>query len=223
MDAFVLVHPSSKRLAISNDSSSRGIKRQSNVCKAFIEAIQRCKYLEVLNISGFDDKSSEFPIGSDVREFYLHKLGDALTNQQNLTILNLGSFANNSIFKTLSESCQNLRELYVSGPLPELTDLGLRYIAGQIPTSSGAADQGSMKYQESGKRTGCLMLQKLCLDKLEKVSLATLSTLLLHMEDLRVLDHSKLHEALWLMKQAGALEKIAPLKLTGIQNLSYFD
>lgn len=68
--------------------------------------------------------------------------------------------------------------------------------------------------EKEARPFGCLRLQVVSLRGVDKVSLATLSILLLHLRDLRVLDHDRVHEALQLMQQAGASSKLPPLKMT---------
>ena len=70
---------------------------------------------------------------SDCREHYLGVLESSLCRLTNLSVLNLGTLCSNAILKAVSESCPGLVELRVCGPAPKVTDLGLRYIAGQVP------------------------------------------------------------------------------------------
>ena len=70
---------------------------------------------------------------ADCREHYLSVLEDSIYCFPNLVKVNLGNLATNAICKALSETCPNLKELRFCGP-SKVGDLGLRYIAGQIPT-----------------------------------------------------------------------------------------
>ena len=66
----------------------------------------------------------------------------ALSRFSRLTILNLGTLATNSILKAVSETCSELLELRLCGGggggghcgQSKVGDLGLRYIAGLVPT-----------------------------------------------------------------------------------------
>lgn len=136
LDVFVLVHPFSKRLTYHK------AKKQTypNVSKALIEALQRCRFVEILNVAAVDKDAEEFAKNSDCREYYLHILGASLSKFNNLSSLNLGSFCNNAICRTVSEHCLVLKELIMMGPNSEVTDLGLRYIVGQVPNHDEGMD-----------------------------------------------------------------------------------
>ena len=69
----------------------------------------------------------------DCREHYLGLLAESLYCLPNLTVLNLGTLATNAVCKAVAETCRGLRELRICGPC-RVTDLGLRYIAGRVPT-----------------------------------------------------------------------------------------
>ena len=112
-------------------------------------------------------------------------------------------------YRKVSESCgPSLRELRARGPAPGVTDLGVRYLVGQARVRlEGDQDHDQEENKQPPQvRTGCPNLRVLCLQDVERISLATLSLALLHLTELRVLDHNFLHEALYLMHRTGILE-----------------
>jgi hypothetical protein len=168
-------------------------------------------------------------------------LEDSLYRFDRLTHLNLGTLATNAILKAVSETCTELKELRLCGgggghqcSQNKVGDLGLRYLAGLIPTV-GHRKPGEKErvisvlyvYSKVTKsflpdvsssvpttaKTGCFKLRVLSLLDVEKVSLHTLTLLLLHLPELRVLDHNQLHEALRLMHKSGMEDHLLQLKV----------
>ncbi len=60
----------------------------------------------------------------------------------NLVSLNVGSLATNGMCRAVAEACPALKELTMCGPC-EVTDLGLKYVAGQIPAGGEAHSEKS--------------------------------------------------------------------------------
>lgn len=148
---------------------------------------------------------------ADCREHYLSVLEDSLYCFPHLTSVNLGTLATNAICKALAVTCAgNLRELRICGPC-KVSDLGLRYIAGLVPTIGQMVRAGS----SVSKVAGCWNLEVLSLLDVEKISLHTITLLLLNLPELQVLDHNHLHEALWLLHKTGTTPDILPLKISG--------
>ncbi len=186
-----------------------------------------------------------YPCSDDCREHYLYVLEDSVYRFAKLTHLNLGTLATNSILKAVSETCAELRELRIcgGGHMSKVGDLGLRYLAGLIPTVGQRVrklgnrvldfymHRVSTKYLSLNSvhkvhlpedsehaitttgRIGCFKLRLLTLLDVEKVSLHTLTLLLIHLPELRVLDHNQLHEALKLMHKTGMEDNLLHLKV----------
>jgi len=164
----------------------------------------------VLNLSGLDEHSTlpdynDFMHSSEIREHYLYLIEDAIRGLPTLHTLNLGTLVNNSIIRVVSSTCKHLHEFRIRGPAP-ITDLGLRYLIGLNETAEDVV---------SNRRPGCFKLEVVDLTDIEKLSLHTLTLMLIHLQNLRVLEHNHLHEALWLMHKTGMQTSLLNLKLTG--------
>jgi len=208
MDIWVLVHPGFKQLCIPRREDR--YYPLPNTHKSVIDCLFRCKYLENLNLSGLDEHSTppdynDFIQSQEVKEHYLAMLGDAMRQLPSLVSLNLGTLVNNNILRMVSTTCTGLKELRLRGPA-EVTDLGVRYLTGINET----AEDSAMK-----RKPGCLLLEVIDLTDIEKLSLHTITLLLIHLPELRVLDYNHLHEALWLMHKTGMESNLLNLKLTG--------
>jgi len=199
-----------------------------------LEAVHRCRYLESLTITGMDDHATtsdynDFRHSEDCREHYLHVLEDSIYRFSRLTHLNLGTLATNSILKAVSETCSGLVELRLCGGgggghcgQSKVGDLGLRYIAGLVPTVGQRVrklvhlpDEPEEALATTSATPGCFKLRILSLIDVEKVSLQTLTLLLIHLPELRVLDHNQLHEALNLLHRTSTDGEMPTLKLNG--------
>ena len=75
-----------------------------------------------------------------------------------------------------------------------MTDLGVRYLIGMNSTA-----EESVKDQ----KPGCLKLEVVDLTDLDRLSLHTITLLLINLTSLKVLEHNHLHEALWMMDKTG--------------------
>lgn len=208
MDVWVLMHPGFKQIRIPRRRDR--YYPLPNTHKSIIDCLYRCEFLEQLNISGLDEHSTtpdynDFMHSGECKEHYLHLLDDVIRKLPRLVILNLGTLVNNTILRTVSNNCPNLKELKVRGPAP-VTDLGLRYVAGCNETAED---------MWIDRKPGCFKLEVLDLMDIEKISLHTLTLLLINLPELRILDHNHLHEALWLMNKTGMETRFLDLKLTG--------
>jgi len=208
MDIWVLLHPGFKQLLIGRRDER--CYPLPNTHKSILDCLYRCKYLEHLNLSGLDEHSTppdynDFMHSSETREHYLNILEDAIRDLPGLLTINLGTLVNNNIARALSNTATKLREFRIRGPAP-ITDLGLRYLIGLNETAQDAANK---------KRPGCFNLEVVALMDIEKLSLHTLTLMLIHLHKLRILDHNHLHEALWLMHKTGMQNSMLNLKLTG--------
>jgi len=208
MDIWVLVHPGFKQLQVPRRENR--YYPLPNTHKSIIDCLFRCVYLEHLNLSGMDEHSTppdynDFMHSSETREHYLNILEDVIRCLPWLVTLNLGTLVNNNIIRATSNTCTNLKEFRIRGPAP-ITDLGLRYLLGLNETAQDAALKRS---------PGCKSLEVIHLTDIEKISLHTLTLILIHLRNLRILEHNHLHEALWLMHKTGMQTALLDLKLTG--------
>jgi len=213
MDVWVLVHPGFKQLTIPRRDDR--FYPLPNTHKSILDCLFRCEYLEHLNISGLDEHSThpdynDFVKGKDVKDHYLGVLEDSVRLLPHLITLNLGTLVNSTLLRIISTTCANLRELRLRGPA-EVSDLGVRYLTGINETARDTALK---------RKPGCLNLEIIELTGLDKLSLHTLTLLLIHLPKLKVLDHNQLHEALWLMHKTGMENEILNLKLTGYNGRS---
>jgi len=62
----------------------------------------------------------------------------------NLTILSLGNFVNNTLLRKIAEFCPKVKELRLRGPCQEVTDLGLKYLAGS--EALGSSDKSEVQH-----------------------------------------------------------------------------
>jgi len=208
MDIWVLLHPGFKQLIVGRrDDRNYPLP---NTHKSIIDCLFRCKYVEHLNLSGLDEHSTppdynDFMHSSETREHYLFILEDGIRNLHRLRTLNLGTLVNNNIIRTVSNCCPYLKEFRIRGPAP-VTDLGLRYLIGLNETAEDVVNK---------KKPGCILLEIVDLRDIERISLHTITLMLIHLQNLRILEHNHLHEALWLMHKTGMEQSMLNLKLTG--------
>jgi len=208
MDVWVLLHPGFKQLSIPRREDR--FYPLPNTHKSILDCLHRCKYLTHLNLAGLDEHGTpvdynDLMYNSEVKEHYLNIIDDALRELPGMLTLSLGTLVDNRILRTISNTCKQLRELRLRGPA-EVTDLGVRYLTGINETASDRA---------LGKRPGCTLLEVIDLTDLEKLSLHTLTLLLINLPQLQILDHNQLHEALWLMHKTGMENTCLNLKLNG--------
>jgi len=208
LDVWALMHPGFKQLCIPRKDVQ--YHPLPNTHKAILDTMFKLTYLEHINLSGLDEHSTpgdynDLMHSREVKEHYLYLLDDCIRNLPNLNTVNLGTLVNNNILRTLSTSCPNLRELRLRGPA-YVTDLGMRYLTGINPTAQD---------KNQSKKPGCFKLQVLELIDIEKLSLHTITLLLINLPELKILDHNHLHEALWMMDKTGMDNKMLMLKLLG--------
>lgn len=208
MDVWVLLHPGFKQLCIPRRDER--YYPLPNTHKSVIDCLYRCKYLEHLNLSGLDEHSTpadynDLMHSSEVKEHYLGLIEDAIRDLPGLLTLNLGTLVSNGILKTISKTCPSLRELRLRGPA-DVTDLGVRYLTGINETAEDRA---------LGRKPGCRNLEVVDLTDIEKLSLHTITLLLINLPAIQILDHNHLHEALWLMHKTGMEGSCLNLKLRG--------
>ncbi|CAB4062259.1 unnamed protein product [Lepeophtheirus salmonis] len=223
MDIFILIHSSLQKFVYPKLPDHAKRYPIPNTQKSILESIHRCKFLEVLDLSGMDDHATpldynDFQNSSDCKEHYLYVLEDSIYHLEHLVILNIGNFITNSICKAISETCSNLRELRFCGPC-KVSDLGLRYIAGTNLTIGsrrrriGHLSDEELPYVTTKPISGCFKLRILSLMDVEKISLHTISLLLIHLPELLVLEHNHLLEAIWLMNKTGMSDSKITFKL----------
>jgi len=208
MDVWALMHSGFKQLSIPRPESQ--YHPLPNTHKAILDTLYRLSYLEHLNLSGLDEHSTpgdynDLMHSREVKEHYLYIIDDCIRNLPNLITINLGTLVNNSILRTLSKTSNNLREIRLRGPA-YVTDLGVRYLIGMNSTA-----EESVKDQ----KPGCLKLEVVDLTDLDRLSLHTITLLLINLTSLKVLEHNHLHEALWMMDKTGMDSSLLMLKLLG--------
>jgi len=208
MDVWVLIHPGFKQLCVPRRDER--YYPLPNTHKSIIDCLFRCKYLEHLNLSGLDEHSTpadynDLLHSAEVKEHYLNLIEDAVRELPSLVNLNLGTLVNNGILRIVSKTCPRLKELRLRGPA-EVTDLGVRYLTGINETAEDMALH---------RKPGCPKLEVIDLTDIERLSLHTLTLLLINLPDLQILDHNHLHEALWLMHKTGMENSTLNLKLRG--------
>merc|ERR1719516_401495 len=86
----------------------------------------------------------------EVKEHYLYIINDCLGQLPTLLTINLGTLVNNNILRTISKTCNHLREIRVRGPA-YVTDLGVRYLIGMNTTAQDLAEN---------KKPGCSKLER---------------------------------------------------------------
>eukprot|EP00090_Calanus_glacialis_P003393 TRINITY_DN12513_c0_g1_i1.p1 TRINITY_DN12513_c0_g1~~TRINITY_DN12513_c0_g1_i1.p1 ORF type:complete len:570 (-),score=148.82 TRINITY_DN12513_c0_g1_i1:78-1787(-) len=208
LDVWALMHPGFKKLSIPRTEVQ--YHPIPNTHKAILDSLFKLSYLEHLNLSGLDEHSTpgdynDLMHSSEVKEHYLFILDDCIRQLPNLITINLGTLVNNNILRTIGNTCAGLKEIRLRGPA-YVTDLGVRYLTGMNTTAQDF---------QLNRKTGCPKLEVIDLTDIEKLSLHTITLLLINLPELRILDHNHLHEALWMMDKTGMDSKMLMLKLLG--------
>jgi len=207
-DIWALMHPGFKQLSIPR----RDVPYHPlpNTHKAILDSLFKLSFLEHLNLSGLDEHSTpgnynDLMHSREVKEHYLYIINDCVGQLPTLLTINLGTLVNNNILRTISKTCNNLREIRVRGPA-YVTDLGVRYLIGMNTTAQDLAENN---------KPGCSKLEVIDLTDIDKLSLHTITLLLINLPELKILDHNHLHEALYMMDKTGMDSKMLMLKLQG--------
>jgi len=184
LDVWALMQPAITALKV-----RRGGSALPGTHQALLDCLHRLPHLHHLDLAGLA-AAPEFQGGA--REHYQYLIADCVSSLPSLATLDLASLASNLILRQAANTCRGLRVVGVSGS--EVTDLGVRYLAGLAPTA---------QQTEEGGEQGCKRLHTLDLTDVTEISLHTLSLLLLHLPRLVALLHNNLHQALWLMAKTG--------------------